>query len=104
VEPDRQAADPLLQGLAAPAAHDVHLGVGPAGEGAEQVKEPGIGPRQFRRGGERHQRAVVVEEDQELVVPLERSPELGAERGFAAGGRERAGSRFRHPLELFEER
>ena len=40
VQPDRQVAEPFLEGFLRPAAHDVHLGVGPRGQRAQQARAP----------------------------------------------------------------
>ena len=104
VEPDRQRAHPLLQRLPTPAAHDVHLGIAPLRQGAQQGQQSGVGAGQLGRGGERHQRPVVVEQEQQLVGAVEQLDQLGPERGLARGGRDGAHRRTRDSLELLQER
>ena len=85
VEPDGQVAEPLLERVLRPAAHEVHLGVRPRGEGAEQRQDLPIRARQLGRRGERHQSPVVIEEQQE-GLGLRHPPDQRPLRRRAADG------------------
>ena len=78
-------AQPLLQRLPArPLTMCTSVSL-PLRQGAQQGQQPGVGPGQLGRGGERHQRPVVVEQQQQLFGAAERCDQLGPARGPAGG-------------------
>ena len=101
VEPDREVADPLLEHVLRPAAHQMHLGVGAGRQRAEQVQHVAVGPGELGGGRERDQGAVVVQEQQQGVGGGEPAGQRPPRRRTARGG-PRAGARGRDLGELLE--
>ncbi len=73
VEADRQGAEPALQRLAGAAADHVDLGERPGRELLQEQDQLVVGLGEVRRGRERDERAVVVEQQEEARGRLEPS-------------------------------
>jgi hypothetical protein len=101
MQPHRQPAQPVIQRFPGAAAHDVDLGVRADGELAKQRQQGGVGPGQLGRGRERHEGAVVVEQQQEAFGLLEPSAQLRP-RGVGPAHRRAAARRPRRGGELVE--